>query len=468
MKHFSARIFFTALLFCVSGLSAQEARFTPDPHIPAEACQTSVMDADMFARTALIASGTNEQDLPVLLDKMQQLYETLAQKISADAHTDEKAEQSLYFLYTSVIHTYYETQTRIDTALLEGTYNCVSSAVLFMYLMKKEGIPVLAVETPLHAFCAVLSDGRAVDVETTNPWGYDPGTKKSIPQDSLSQTKYITVPAKKYANRHTVDDRRIIALIYNNRMASLQRQKADISTVGLASDAVTLQNKSQDSLTTFYQCAYNAAVDFSYSGNDEQGLSLISQARGLYGDSPLYHEYVSAAVQNLADAAMKKRDYQGALAYLEKYRPQVTVQDYTAMHETVIVNSLNYTVQTKPFEESLAEVRTAQDSLSASNYTSLIEYAYSFEADRISKTGAWLDAASILEQGLAEIPGDGTLVQQRSVYRQNFAVEIHNRATVMYNSGDKAGAKAVIQSGLEKMSDSTVLKNDLRRLQNIQ
>jgi len=331
--------------------------------------------------------------------------------------------------------------------------------------MKREGIPVTAVETPLHAFCTVNADGRNVDVETTNPYGFDPGVKKELTSGSSPQKKYVTVPAKNYINRRNVDDRRIISLIYNNRMSMLQKQKKDYETVGLAVDAVKLQNDSPQSLSTFFQCIYNTAVDYTDAGNDEDGLALTAQAESIFGESPLYRTYASAAVGNILNRYMSQNNYDGSVAVLEKYRTQLDDSDYRDMYSGMLVNSLTYAVSTVPFKEALSRITGNKSVLPEKQYINLVVFAYSNEAARIAGTGAWLDAAALLDRGLQDFPDAGTLSKQRSIYRRNYAVEIHNRAAGLYNSGDREGALNTVQQGLKLVSDSSILQNDLKRLQ---
>lgn len=463
--------FRTILLFCVPAafasfpVSAQNIRFTADPRITSEISSQDILKPDVFAYTALVASGAADTEIPSLLAQFDRMYMQIYDSIGSGVTDSEKVEQTLYQLYTVVLSQYSENQTLVNAALTSGVYNCVSSDILFMYMMKREGIPVVAVETPLHAFCTVRVDGRSVDVETTNPYGFDPGVKKELSSGTSQQKKYVTVPAKNYAARRNVDDRRIISLIYNNRMSMLQKQKRDSETAGLAVDAMKLQNNSPQSLSTFFQCVYNIAVDYTDAGKDEDGLALTAQAESTFGVSPLYRTYASAAVGNILNRYMKRSDYAGSFAVLEKYRTQLEESDYRDMYNGILVNSLNYAVSTEPFEKALALIAGNKSALPEKQYITLVVSAYSNGAADIAGTGAWLDAASLLERGLLEFPDAGVLSRQRGIYRRNYAAEVHNKAAALYNSGDREGALDVVRQGLNLVSDSSVLQNDLNRLQ---
>ena len=448
---------------CMTYLPAQTVRFDSDMRIPEEACMSPVMDADVFAESALIASGVSDEQLPLLKDRLENLYVSFKSRQEDGETETETAERALHFMYDSVLSSYSENQTCLDTALDTGAYNCVSSAVLFMYMMKKEGIAVKAVETPLHAFCTVDADGTSADVETTNPWGFRPGTMKPVPSDSLSRKKFVTVPARKYASRHDIDDRRIIALIYSNRMSDLQKQKKDSETVGLASDAVRLQNNAPEAVQTLYKCVYNTAVDLSGEGRDEEGIALIREASARFGTSPLYGEYAYAAAASQAGMLMKQKRYADAAAAVENCRDLIDESSYREMTEGILFNSLNNDISTLPAETALAHLHDSRMRLSEERYARLVSYAYASEAQRTADSEGWLAGAAAAEKGLEELPADETLRKLRSLYRRNYAAEVHNNAARMFNSGDKDGAKYAVREGLEKIPESTILADDMKR-----
>lgn len=262
-----------------------------------------------------------------------------------------------------------------------------------------------------------------------------------------------------------VDDRRILSLIYNNRMVVLQRQKKDWETVGLACDAMKLQNKSPVSFNTFTQCAYNTAVDFSAAKRDGDGLAIVTKAEQEYGSSPLYNQYVTATIGNMLNGYIDSDSYDEGFALLSEYKARLSPAEYTELNQGFTANSVNHDIMVLPFEEALLSVKNSRVNLSAKKYTKLLSYVYSVEADRMAGAGTWLDASAFIDRGLTEIPGDSDLTKQRAVYRQNYAVEVHNRAAMMFNSGDKEGALKAVEDGLASVSENTMLKNDLLRIQ---
>ena len=89
-------------------------------------------------------------------------------------------------MYEKVIVAYKERQTRLNVMFADGSYNCVSSSLLYLALAKACGLDVRGQVTPNHAFCTLyVTDGSGggktkIDVETTNPYGFNPGVRRNV------------------------------------------------------------------------------------------------------------------------------------------------------------------------------------------------------------------------------------------------------------------------------------------------
>lgn len=451
------------LLFLASAISAERGpRLSPDPRIAAISAPVGNMEASVFARAALVASGADEGRTEALLAKLQGLADSLGTRLFGQADERARAEAVLGFLYEKVLNRYSEFQTRVDIALEAGSYNCVSSAILFEYFAKTAGLTVEGVETPQHAFCTVESAGLKIDVETTNPYGFDPGSKKELPSDVGKRFAYV--PPAKYRDRRAVDDRRLIALVYNNRIAALEEGRRFGEAVGLAVDAFCLQGQAapREELDSRF---LNYAASLSNMGENRQGLEFIQRAADSWGDCPAYREYTATAVGNLLNDLMKQKDFAGASTLLSAYASKMEPDTYKAQRRGLAYNSLTFAVDTLSFRAALGKIADAQGEVEAGDYERLLAYAYSREADRVAAQGLWLEASGILDEGLRQLPGQGELGRQRAAYRQNYAIDVHNKAATAYNAGDHARAKALLEEGLGAAPESSLLKSDLQRMQ---
>ncbi|MCK9171146.1 MAG: hypothetical protein M0P01_12100, partial [Treponema sp.] len=135
-------VLFCAVLSSQAAVPSLTVRLIPDPRIPGEAASADIMDAELFIRTALIASGSPDEEIVQLTGRLHDAYAYISGQIPAGASAAVRAEKTLSLLYEVILSSYSENQTFVNTALASGVYNCVSSDILFMYLMKREGIPV--------------------------------------------------------------------------------------------------------------------------------------------------------------------------------------------------------------------------------------------------------------------------------------------------------------------------------------
>ena len=184
---------------------------------------------------ALLASGADSSAVPGLTRRLTDLIDGLPAYLSEEGDELPRGEGVLHYLHDTVLRRYSEPQTRIDTLLTSGSYNCVSSAVLYAILASSIDLPVEGVLTSDHAFCRVVDETGPVDVETTNPYGYNPGQKREF-TDAFGQTGFSYVPPGNYRLRTRIGTKELTGLILQNRISLLQRTERIEATVPLAID----------------------------------------------------------------------------------------------------------------------------------------------------------------------------------------------------------------------------------------
>ena len=104
-----------------------------------------------------------------ILEKYSQLEKIVTSSEFTKLNETDRAKQILSLMYEKTLTTYIESQSRITTMFQKGTYNCVSSSILYLSLAKAAGLKVIPQKTPSHAFCSVYINEEKIDVETTNP-----------------------------------------------------------------------------------------------------------------------------------------------------------------------------------------------------------------------------------------------------------------------------------------------------------
>lgn len=457
------------LLSLPPGAAESRAQAQPrtqgDPRVEAYAAFGEPFDPADFARLALIASGAGDETVSALGERLEALAVELAGRLSTLPDDRARGDGVLAFIYKRVLTRYSEFQTRLDLALETGEYNCVSSALLYYYFARRSGLEVSAVETPVHAFCTVTVGGKRVDVETTNPFGFEPGVKRELPSGDENRKRYAVVPQTNYLNRKNVGERRLIALVYNNRVTLLEREGNFSEAVALALDAWVLQGTEAARVFLAERCL-NYASSLEARGEGDRALDFVGKAESLWGPYPRYREFSALAVSKALNALMDASDYSGAFGYLASREGYLEAKTASGMRRLLTSNYLGDFAGNHGLEETLAEVSRYRDSLSEADYGKVVSFAFLRESEKAAQNGDWLAAAAVTDRGLEALPGRADLRQARSAYRQNYAVTVHNRAAEAFNSGDAAGARAILEEGLRRVPENATLKADLRRLGN--
>ena len=193
-------------------LGTDSSLLDPDPLTLQYAGVEGPLPLHLFIEASLLFSGVESAELPKYRDAVLQLVETFRQQTADLSDPKERAESILTYLHESVFSRYQELQTRIDTLIETGSYNCVSSAVVYTMFATAAGLRSSAVRTPDHAFCTVRIGDDVFDVETTSPYGFDPGSKKEFADHFGKVTGYAYVPLTHYRERTAVGQKKITRL----------------------------------------------------------------------------------------------------------------------------------------------------------------------------------------------------------------------------------------------------------------
>ena len=128
-----------------------------------------VLDDTTLIRAALISSGvTQDRQLADCEARFDAFGDSLAASVPANAGVRRRAQLILTFMHESVLVDRYDaTTTRLDVALDQGRFNCVSSAILYRCFAERIDLDVRAVELPGHVRCEVHGEAETFVVEPT-------------------------------------------------------------------------------------------------------------------------------------------------------------------------------------------------------------------------------------------------------------------------------------------------------------
>jgi tetratricopeptide (TPR) repeat protein len=485
--------------FCALAPYAEAPRLKSEDYAARAGGLSEPLSVEDLARLALQASGAKGAELEGRLPKLLAEASAVADRYAAIADRYRLGEAVLQAMHADLLSRYFEPQTRVDVLLQAGTYNCVSSAVVYMILAKAVGLSVGGVATADHAFCVVQFPGDLVDVETTNKFGFDPGTKKEFLDSFGKATGYSYVPQKNYALRRSLGEKETVALILSNRISELERAKRFDEAVPLAVDEYAIVG-SRDAFAFLIERISNCAGDLVNRERYDEAFALLDRAvaeygpqarfdgivrtgignrlsrylklgayaeatafvrdmKARYGDDPQYADFLKAAANNRAVEAIRRNDFKAARAVLddETVSEGLSVPELEELRAMVDKAELDWAVRTLPFREALARVSSLSGSVPPEE---IVLYLYSKEAERVAKAKGWLEGAALFDEALRLLPASARLAEARTIYRSNYASDAHNKFAALFNARKYADAMAVLDAAIALAPESELLKRD--------
>jgi hypothetical protein len=373
------------------------------------------LPVDTIIDAALQFSGATDPDAAASRERLAALMAKFRSEVADVTSSAELAERALAFLHRNLFTSYSFLQTRVDTALQSGVYNCVSSAVLYLIVARSVGLSVSGVRTTDHAFCTVLVNGQQVDVETTNPLGYNPGSKKEFTDSFGKVTGFSYVPPGSYSDRRPIGEKELLSLILVNRVSEDLEERAFRDALRPAVSAYTLVG-SEDARQVM-KVAFSDFVSWMGIRRDfAQGIQFIDAVKASFGGSVDLEQPRRDLYHNWVVSALEAGTYADADALLAQPGARATLGD--ADWTDLSVGSV--------------ERRAAADSATNGNAS----------------------AAAVVADGLKRLGRQAALLQ-------NFEAYAHNAFAQLYNAKKFTEARAVVDQGLVTYPDSRLLQQDL-------
>jgi tetratricopeptide (TPR) repeat protein len=431
--------FFLLTILCVR-LNAQIPDFEPSALALQYADERQPYTWQTLCDMALWASGAD--DAAMYKQKTAQVVMKLQTDPDLPVDAKERGEYILRFMHKNYLRQYSLNQTQLDTLLDRGTYNCVSSAVFYMILGVSVNLDIRGVMTHDHAFVTVnVRDGgfyQEIDVETTNEYGFDPGTQKQFSDRFGQVTGFAYVDPKNYADRSPVSRLELVSLILANRISYLELQNRYAAALPLIANRVALLSK-----------------------------------RAERTDSPFFTDSkkdFAANLHNLVVDLVLKQRLSDAKTVLTKGAPYLPEENRRVIKEMILnqelSNIINKSKTSAEAEEALT-ILNDYDNVSVLGEERVAQMRNIIlvnEASFISKERGWLAAIKFSEEAIAAYGGSKLLEQNLQTFKNNRGVEIHNQFASLWNKGLYAQAQEVLEEGLRDLPNDTRLLNDWKTI----
>ena len=453
----------------LSALSAEVPRIEPAPWAAGMAAPGRDLSLRGLIDASLYASGVGEEEIPAYRGRIDSLIAGLPAYLRSGGGELPPGEAVLLYLHEKTLRRYSEPQTRIDQLLDTGSYNCVSSAVLYMLLAKSAGLEVEGVVTPDHAFCRVAVQGGGVDVETTNPHGYNPGQKREF-QNAFGETGFSYVPPGNYRLRTSIGERELIGLILQNRISLLQRQARIDLSVPLAVDRHVLAG-SERTLVELRKEFINYASVLNQERRYIDALAFLDDVRDRWGPAGEYLEIIDTLLYNAAVVMSQDGGEEEILAILDERKAagDLSAENYRAYRQLTGQRMIYDASRAGDSVTALALLERLQgeDLLSPATYTEYLAVLHGMRAGEISSRDGDIQALRYLENLDEALRGDRRLQSAIRIYTHNAAAEVHNRFVELFRAGEYARAGELLEEGLADLPGNTMLIQDVELLRKV-
>jgi hypothetical protein len=466
---FAVLLFARAVLAASAEGSSAAARFpelVPSERLASIGSLPDPLPLPLLVEASLLCSGVAPDRVPSYAARVDALLaearSTLASVPVAGDGGAALGAALLDFLHSRVFRAYAERATTLDGVLDSGQFNCVSSALLYIIIGSGLGLEVAGSRTADHALCVLRSGGRSIDVETTNPYGFDPGTRKEFKDSFGRATGYAYTAPGAYSGREALSGRGMAGLVLSNRASLLERAGRFREALALGADYYAL---CRDAASEAFLAdrVNNVAADLSSRGDlaGTEELAFEAAAR-LPGDAAIA-ALAGGTLEALASELASKGDYEGARRAVEARRGTAGAAALARASAAVGDAELVRAANELPFGRAVAAADRimAAGQVAPGRYAQAIASIYGREASRLGAAGDWLAAAALAEEGAAKAPGDGSLARAAASMRRNFVVVSHNAFAALYNSRDYAGARAAAESALRSVPGDATLLRDL-------
>jgi tetratricopeptide (TPR) repeat protein len=390
-----------------------------------------------------------------------------------------RGEYILRFIHRKYLKSYSLSQTRMDTLLDTGRYNCVSSAVLYLIFASAGGLKTGGVAARDHAFITLQLKDENIDVETTNPHGFDPGNRREFQDEFGRVTGFAYVPAKNYRDRTGINPLELISLILSNRITDLETRNRYAEAVPLGLNRMALLSGPGNTASSeHFPSGLPAAMDriFNYgafllkAGREPEALQWAELGEQKYPAPERWREFTNAAVNNLLLKMVKAGRIGEARDVLALHRSKLSSGDYDRFDAMLTDNELaRMTREIKGIagaEELLAFLDRAGESLpiEPGRVREFRVFALLKKAEYLVKGAGLRAAIGFIEDAIARYGPEPRLESNLKALHSNRVAELHNSFAAAYNKRNYAEAREIIEKALEEYPGDRQLLRDAEGL----
>ncbi len=408
--------------------------------------------------------------------------EVTSSKMQALSEAD-RGREILKYLYRDYLKEYNINQSKLNMTLESGQYNCVSSAVLYLAAAKAAGLKVSGQHTSQHAFCSIyIASGKSgkeekIDIETTNPYGFNPGSKEEIENENKIKQYYV-VPKKYYSNRQEASDAVFIGLIAGNLCSdyikSANYQKA--IPLGAARFAAVFNESSNSAKQVrnnfdILACNYINILP-STAAEYASMLEWFTRFIDRWGNNDFIQKNIDNAFNNLMVLCFNEKDYERANNSYKSISPYLTKKQISKSQENLADIYILSKTDGKAAQEQIQIITEIKESkiFSAAQEKRAdlyLEKAWLEILNAYMKNREYKSGYTISQKALNQLPQNSNIKKMLQGFYSNCITQIHNNFAREANNQNYSEALKILQEGLSDFPDNQVLNKDISDLQKV-
>lgn len=416
------------------------------------------------------------QEGQVILEQYQKLVQEVQSVQYQQMEKQELGEAILKLMYRDVLKKYSQLESSISVLFQKGLYNYVSSTLLYVALAKEAGLDTVIYKTTDHCFCAIQVDERLIEVETTNPYGFDPGTKKSLPAQKNGRTSWAIIPQKAYGNKIIVSDRVLASLVGGNISTLAMKNNDYRLAVPLSIARYELTRKEETTAAAQVKEEFDIVATNYVSHLQKQGRSLaalewLEAALGKWEMSAIWQDCIDVVVHNAVVQYLKHSQTQQAQEVYETWQQRLSEKTRDEVALNVFIGRMDAGIAQAEPAEALAFLQTMEDHPLASTVKGAAklkenrEYVWQRQIKVLVDQQKFLEAAAVARQGVLSLGTSATLSNLEKQCLNNHAITVHNTYAALFNQKKYKEALEVVQQGLMEVPGNRTLQSDLKKVQ---
>ena len=440
------RFLFSVLYFlCLSVFFAQtlEETYAQIEAIPEE-YQTVInsdfsklFDEQLFEYFIILSGdyGRKDELLTYYKEKASEVDALIAETFSQSelkSRSDEVVYRFADFINQNTHSVFFKSYNRTCFTASElkdyKRYDCVSASIMYSILLARNNVKFTPVETTDHVLVKVDLSDKSVDVETTNYYGFDPGTKKEFKANFSKTTGFTYVNAQKYHLRRDIDTKQMFSLVLQNRISLLTQKKKYMEAAELAY-MYKLMRKDEEGDKSYNSALYNLAGYLSAENNRKKEFEESLRWIQICPENQNKHALLNNVLLSIVNNAEKAGDYKQGFKDLDlslNYGWTISTPEYVRFRKMLVNNTVAGLIKKQSFDEArnlIAEEREAKF-VPASDLNKMLKSLTTNECGQLYQAKKYEEAIQKTAECLELMPSDPVLVNNLKVFFIDYVEEL--------------------------------------------